>query len=223
MAKIMFVNDFEWENLGIMYISSVLKAHGHVCDLILSNQSAEKILQSIKEFHPDIIGFSVMTVDQNSTLKLANLLKKNGVAALIIAGGPHPTFFPDFIHNECIDIINRGEGEYSLLELANAVDNHSDIREIQNLYVKKDGKIYKNPLRPLVDMDELPDPDIDLFYKFGVTNYYGRYNFSASRGCPYGCSYCFNHKWNNLYKTYGKQKVIRLKPVEKLINESKNK
>ena len=139
MAKIMFVSDFQY-NLGIMYISSVLKAHGHVRDFILSTQCAENILQSIKEFHPDIIGFSVMTVDQNSTLNLATLLKKNGLEALIVAGGPHPTFFPDFIDNECIDIINIGEGEYSLLDLANAVDNHSDIRKIQNLHVKKDGK-----------------------------------------------------------------------------------
>jgi len=70
MVKIMFVSDYVRPNLGIMYISSVLKAHGHVCDLILSNQSAEKILQSIKEFHLDIIGFSVMTVNQNSTFDI---------------------------------------------------------------------------------------------------------------------------------------------------------
>jgi radical SAM superfamily enzyme YgiQ (UPF0313 family) len=220
MAKIMFVNDFQYEILGIMYMSSVLKAHGHVCDVIFSNRGAENILQSVKEFHPDIIGFSVMTVNQNSTLKLATLLKKNGVEALIIAGGPHPTFFPDFIDNQCIDIINIGEGEYSLLDLANAVDNHSDIRGIQNFHVKKDGKIYKNPLRPLVDIEELPDPDIDIFLnKYDAKNYRGNYYFIASRGCPYNCSFCFNHQWNNLYKTCGNQNVIRLKSVEKLINE----
>ena len=70
MAKIIFVSDFQY-NLGIMYISSVLKAHGHVSDLIFSNQRAENILQSIKEFQPDIIGFSVFTVNQDSTLNLA--------------------------------------------------------------------------------------------------------------------------------------------------------
>jgi anaerobic magnesium-protoporphyrin IX monomethyl ester cyclase len=219
MAKIMFVNDWETENLGIMYISSVLKAHGHVTDLILSNQCAENILQSIKEFHPDIIGFSVFTVNQNLTLNLATLLKKNGVEALIIAGGPHPTFFPDFIDNECIDIINIGEGEYSLLDLANAVDNHSDIRGIQNFYVKKDGKIYKNPLRPLVNIEELPDPDIDIFFKYYAINYKGLYMFTASRGCPYDCNFCFNHQWNNLYKACGNQNVIRLKSVEKCMHE----
>jgi len=219
MAKIMFVNDLEVENIGIMHISSVLKAHGHVCDLIFSNQGAENLLQSIKEFHPDIIGFSVMTINQNSTLKLATLLKKNGVEALIIAGGPHPTFFPDFIDNEGIDIINIGEGEYSLLDLANAVDNHSDIRGIQNFHVKKDGKIYKNPLRPLVNIEELPDPDIDIFLKYDAMKYKGVYRFIVSRGCPYGCSFCFNHQWNNLYKECGNQNVIRLKSVEKCMHE----
>jgi anaerobic magnesium-protoporphyrin IX monomethyl ester cyclase len=218
MAKIMFVSDFHY-NLGIMHISSVLKAHGHVCDFILSTQRAEDILQSIKEFHPDIIGFSVMTVDQNSTLNLAPLLRKNGVDALIIAGGPHPTFFPDFIHNEGIDIINIGEGEYSLLDLANAVDNQLDIRGIQNLHVKKDGKIYKNPLRPLVNLDDLPNPDIDLLLKYGAMKYNGNYTFIVSRGCPYNCSFCFNHKWNKLYKECGKQNVIRLKSVEKCMQE----
>jgi hypothetical protein len=70
MAKIMFVSDYVRPNFGITYISSVLKSHGHVYDLILSNQSAEKILQSIKELHPDIIGFSVMTVNQDSTFDI---------------------------------------------------------------------------------------------------------------------------------------------------------
>ena len=219
MAKIMFVNDFEIQNLGIMYISSVLKTHGHVSDLIFSNQRAENILQSIKEFQPDIIGFSVFTVNQDSTLNLATLLKKNGVEALIIAGGPHPTFFPDFIDNECIDIINRGEGEYSLLDLANAVDNHSDIKGIQNFHVKKDRKIYKNPLRPLVNIEELPDPDIDIHFKYDAKKHSGYYTLIASRGCPYDCSFCFNHKWNNLYKACGNQNVIRLKSVEKCMHE----
>ena len=202
-----------------MYISSVLKAHGHSCDLILSNHSAENILKPIKEFHPDIIGFSVMTVNQNSTLKLATFLKKNGVEALIVAGGPHPTFFPDFIDNECLDIINIGEGEYSLLDLANAVDNHGDITGIQNFHVKKDGKIYKNPLRPLVNIEELPAPDINIFLKNDATKYKGSYTFIVSRGCPYNCSFCFNHQWNKLYKGCGNQNVIRLKSVEKLMHE----
>jgi len=218
MAKIMFVSDHKWLNLGIRHISSVLKAHGHVCDLIFSNQSTENILQYIKEFDPDIIGFSVMTIHQNLTLNLATFLKKNGIKALMVAGGPHPTFSPDFIDNECIDIINIGEGEYSLLDLANAVDNHSDIRGIQNFHVKKDGKIYKNPLRPLANIEELPDPDIDIAYKYDAARK-GGYNFIVSRGCPYDCSYCFNHQWTNLYKAVGNQKVIRLKSVEKCMHE----
>ncbi len=219
MAKIMFINDFVYENLGIMYISSVLKAYGHVCDLIFSNQCEENMLQSINEFHPDIIGFSVMTCNQNLTLHLASFFKENGIQALIVAGGPHPTFFTDYINNECLDIINIGEGEYSLLDLANAVDNDSDIRGIQNLYVKKDGRIYKNPLRPLADIDGLPNPDIDIFLKYDAVKYKGSYNFIVSRGCPYDCSFCFNHQWNKLYKADENRNIFRLKSIEKCMQE----
>ena len=203
-----------------MYLSAVLKSNGHVCDVAFFSKGQEKILSSVKEFQPDIIGFSLITVNQELVLTTAAFLKKNNVNALIIVGGPHPTFFPDFINNECIDIINRGEGEYSLLDLANAIDNGSDITGIQNLYVKKNGKIYKNSLRPLVDVDQLPHPDIDIYLKH--LRFKGSYTVIASRGCPFQCSFCFFHKWNELYKTYENKNTIRLKSIDKCLNEISN-
>ncbi|GAF93078.1 unnamed protein product, partial [marine sediment metagenome] len=58
-----------------------------------------------------------------------------------IFGGPHCTFFPEFIHEESVDAICRGEGEFPFLELANNLEKKKDITKIKNLWLKVDGKI----------------------------------------------------------------------------------
>ena len=106
MTKILFIQKkqlMQKENIAIMQISSVLKEHGHATDLMLINNKADLDLQAVRDFKPDIIGFSVMTIDSKWTLEVAAHLKSNGIDALIVAGGPHPTFFPDFIDHEPID------------------------------------------------------------------------------------------------------------------------
>ena len=183
------------------------------------NSARREIIDYVREYKPDIIGFSVLTINSVWTLKIADLLKRNGVRALIVAGGPHPTFFKDYINNDCIDAINIGEGEYSLLELANAVERNRDITSIENLHVKKDGRVYRNPVRPLANINELPFPDRDLYMKYEVFRKQKTYNFIATRGCFYNCTFCFIHQWNVEYKEDPNK--VRLRDIDGIISEIK--
>ncbi|MFN7170868.1 MAG: B12-binding domain-containing radical SAM protein, partial [Candidatus Omnitrophota bacterium] len=76
--------------------------------------------------------------------------------------------------------------------------------KIPNFWIRKDGKVFKNPVGPLIrDLDILPFPDTELFLKkFPHLKLWKRQEIIAHRGCPYQCSYCFNHAYNELYKNY---------------------
>jgi radical SAM superfamily enzyme YgiQ (UPF0313 family) len=138
----------------------------------------------------------------------------------------HPTLSPeDVISNESIDIVCIGEGEYPMLELANRLENGEDITAIKNLWVKIEGKLYKNPLRPLItNLDELPFPDRDLFdYERMIEKFSHRSSdlriaeIMTGRGCPFNCAYCCNHALRKIYRDCGP--YVRRRSVENVLNE----
>lgn len=223
MARILFIqkrNLMQQENIGIMQMSAVLKTHGHECELCLAGKPGGHILRHVKSYCPDLVAFSVMTIDAEWVLEVASFLRQEGIRTLTIAGGPHPTFFPDFLNNESIDMINVGEGEGAILELADAIDKSTDFTNIKNLHFKREDGIQRNSLRPLVDLNRLPFPDRDLYLKYRGFRKQKNFNFMVSRGCPYACSFCFMHQWRALYRSvWRKEDLIRLRAVEHCIEE----
>lgn len=208
--KVLFIiKDIESaEPLGIMYISALLKKNGHLT--YYSGTEGIDLAEIVANIKPDIIGYGVCTGFQNYYLKLNSFLKKQ-FSFISIFGGPHPTFFPEFIEEESVDIICRSEGEYPMLELCNALDNGQDIRFIKNLWVRDNGHIFRNELRPLIsDIDELPWPDRETSYTLdGSFRDYGAKSFISTRGCPFECSYCFNSEYISLYGNSWKKCRVR--------------
>lgn len=202
-----------------MLLSALLKKYNHQCDVLI--ESCEKdFLNSINKSKPDIIGFYCTTGLQNWIFKCSEKIKKQTSVPVII-GGPHPTFYPNVINNPYIDIICRGEGEYASLELMNTLkDNISDIVKIKNLWVKTKELIYRNELRDLIEnLNELPFPDFNIYtkYRFLVSFVKERYPVITGRGCPYDCSFCYNHSLKKLYKVKGK--YVRRRSVDNVLSE----
>lgn len=230
--KVLFVfRNAEW--LGIEYLSAVLKKGGHQTELLfdpgtgdieykLSFLKTQKIiykrfLQIAKQFKPDLFCFSMLTNLFPWCKQTMQFLKSYFPDVPIIAGGLHPTMFPELVLNtKEVDMICIGEGEDALLELCNSIENGSQRKDIMNIWFKEDGKIIKNPLRPLrQNLDELPFPDKDIFYRYGC--FRDRIYVMTGRGCPYNCSYCFNHSYKQLYKNSGR--YVRQRSVDNCINE----
>lgn len=225
MTKILFLQNVLIEHTGIMYLSEALKRARHDCDLLV--QSYEKdIIKSAINSDADIIAFSCTTSCahgwgmHNWALGIANELKKR-TNKIILFGGPHATFFPELINKPQVDIICLGEGEEAIVELANKLQHGKDITKIKNLWVKKNGKIYKNPLRPLVEnLDNLGYPDREIYYKkYSYLRNSLTKRFMTSRGCPNSCAFCYNTPLRKMYK--GKGKFLRRRTVEHVINEIK--
>jgi anaerobic magnesium-protoporphyrin IX monomethyl ester cyclase len=216
MAKVLFLQNLPFEYMGPMYLSAQLKSHGHHCDLFIQSER-KHYLRDIVEYDPDLIAFSTMTGPHKWVLRTAEEIKHVSNKPIIL-GGPHPTFFPEIIQESPIDMVCVGEGEFALLELADSLDAGKDVSNIRNLWVKRDGQIYKNDLRPLIeDLDLLPFPDRSLYDDCSILRSVPAMKFLTGRGCPYRCTFCFNHKFNELYRGAGR--VVRKRGVNDLIEE----
>lgn len=225
MAKLIFIQDVPFESFGIEYLSGYLKSKGHDVDLIILNQERKNFdpISYLKKEKPDVVGFSITTIDHKWSTELARKIKKELKYPLTVFGGAHPTMWPDMIEEEEVDIICRGEGEFALAELMENIDKGvADHTKILNLYVKKqDGQIVRNPLRELIsNLDEMPPPDRDIYYKkYPLLRDMSTKKFFTGRGCPYSCTYCCNHVYSKLFKGLGR--YIRYRSPEKVIEEIK--
>ena len=132
-----------------MYLSAMLKKNNHECEVFIDTET-DNLVDDVLEYKPDIIGFSTMTTGLRFALGKAKQLKEH-TNTIIIMGGPHPTFYPDVINEKCIDAICVGEGEYAIVDLANNIEKKKSLTRIKNIWFKKNGKVYKNDIRDLID------------------------------------------------------------------------
>jgi len=217
MAKVAFIQSFWLEKLGIMHISSMLKRHGHqTCMAIYDKKDIRKKLLAFK---PDIVGFQCTTGMQGWVYEMARFVKEEiDKKILVLVGGAHPTYFPEMIDREHIDLICRGEGEYPTLELVRRLDAKRDFTDIENLWVKREGKIYQNPMRPLIeDLDGLPFPDRELYEDYKFIHAAPYKHSITSRGCAYNCTFCYNHTYRNMHKAGGK--YVRRRSIDNIIED----
>jgi radical SAM superfamily enzyme YgiQ (UPF0313 family) len=199
--------------LGIMLLSALAKQEGHECHLgILSR---ENVLEKIDRLKPDLVAYSASTGEHKYYLEFNDVLKSRNKDLFTVMGGPHTTFYPECIKGSSFDAICEGEGEEAFLELLACLENGRDISGIKNI-IAKNG--VSNGTRQLYsDLDSLPFPDRSLFYDNTEMGQFPLKSFMASRGCPYPCTYCFNHAFREMYK--GKGRVIRRHSVEHIIGE----
>ena len=205
--------------MGIMCLIASVKQRGHEADLFLTNLEPD-LFRAVAEYKPDVIGFSVTSGSEPYYIELIRRLRRH-VKFISVVGGPHPTFFPEIIELPEVDIICRGEGDDALPELLDKLKAGEDYSNIPNLWVKKDGQVIRNTMRPLIqDLDRLPFPDRHSFLKYYAYAHSSVKHFLASRGCPYDCTYCFNHMLKKLYKDEaGVGQYCRMRSPENVVAE----
>ena len=222
--KIQFLlkNTIMYERLGVMTLSSILKQHGHSVQLLLTEElSEEECITKVKEYEPHILAYSVMTGEHNYYIDL-NKIARNHYNCFSVFGGPHPTFQPEMVEKDKVDAVCRGEGDIYFLELVERIEKGKDFYNIPNFWFKKpNGNIIRNEIGPLVEnLNDLPFPDRKLIYDADHSlRSKGNKMFMTMRGCPYQCTYCFNHAYNKI--TEGKGKVLRFRSVDNIIAEIK--
>lgn len=244
--SILLISFHNQKALGIRYLEKSLKRAGYSVNLVFfkgfnskkPNGATPKELDLLKavidKLSPDLIGLSVMTSLYLETVYSVNEMIKENYQIPIVWGGVYASLFPE----KCLGYANfviRGEGEKAIIDLANALFNNEPYKSVANLVYRDDTAINMNDLRPLCqDLDEFGYPEIGGDNKFFINNdiiSYGdpqlkelNYELTASRGCPFVCSYCCSVNLHRMYK--GKGNYVRFRSVASVMEElieAKNK
>ena len=218
-------------NYGLAFLSAVLKSAGHTTKLLNLNEKLgypldwDRIKKDIESFAPQLIGISMVTNQYRYCREIAAAIKKE-FNIPIIGGGIHATADPEGVMDSgYFDFVCIGEGENALKELVARLERGEDYTDIPNLWVRLNGKVIRNKVSPFVDLATLPPKDYELFdFQQMIDAKGGWVGVMASRGCPYRCTYCFNHQMVNIYKndlqvTEGALHYIRYHPVSAVIKE----
>ena len=156
------------ERMGLMYLSSNLKAKNHEVHMILADgYGPEGLIEEVERFQPDIVGYSVMTSELETVLAINSVLKSSKYSFLSVFGGPHPTFATDeMIQRDGVDALCVGEGDLAFPDFCDRVERGEEFWKTSNFVVNYEGKVFKNPIGPLVEnLDDLLFPDREIMYK----------------------------------------------------------
>jgi anaerobic magnesium-protoporphyrin IX monomethyl ester cyclase len=189
--------------LGIIYLTAVLEQNGYEVDVVdcqVSRPSQKEMEDKFKSLNPDIVGVTAATVTYLPALQILKAAKAALPKCVTMIGGPHVTVLDKRTLTESseVDIVVRGEGEQTMLELARLVSNGNlkSLSDVAGITFKRNGKVFPTPNRSfLEDIDVLPYP---AHKHFDVSRY--RINgklympIITSRGCPFNCAFCLASK-----------------------------
>jgi radical SAM superfamily enzyme YgiQ (UPF0313 family) len=161
----------------------------------------------------DVRGIGVAfnyTVLAEDVQTVSSLCRELAPKVPIFVGGNHPTFLPNKTLEEMssVDIVVRGEGEWTTLELMTALECGRPLSEVAGITFRDgDGTIVCTPDRPLGSLDELPPLDYTLLPDRLVSSTV--WYVSASRGCWGQCTFCSDPAfWKRKQRRFPLQKVL---------------
>jgi len=189
--------------LGILYLASALQhaqvevsALDHAVDGYTLEEAAD---WAVKE-DPDILGLSVLASSSLTGPRIAREVKKRNPDITVVFGNHHATFNAERILKKYphVDVVVRGEGEETALEIVNRVKEERDLKGVPGVTYRHKGRIISNQDRPLIkNIDSLPFPDrglVDAEYHnttIGINVAPKKFtSFVSSRGCAFKCRFC---------------------------------
>jgi radical SAM superfamily enzyme YgiQ (UPF0313 family) len=205
--------------LGLAYLAAVLEKQGvevQIFDNYLKGKSNQSLVELVVEFDPDIVGISCTTATYLSCLDIAKRIKKRFPQKIILAGGPHPTLFPEAVLKDgFIDAVVIGEGEETLSELAVNTDKENWPQIAGIAFKDKDKIIFTEKRLAIAKLDDLPMPARHLLpmeeYPKIVEflDVSPVYSVNTSRGCPFNCSFCsVRIIWGRSYRSFSPVRVV---------------
>jgi len=189
--------------LGIGYLTAVLEENGYKVDVVdcqTTHPTQKELEERFRNLNPDIIGVTSATLTYNPALDILKAAKSALPNVTTMIGGPHVTVIDEstFSESSNVDIVVRGEGEQTMLELARLISegNLKNLNQVLGITFQSKGKVIRNPDRPFMqDIDSLPYPAHKHFdvgkYKILKRTYLP---IVTSRGCPFSCTFCAGYK-----------------------------
>ena len=191
--------------LGLAILNAVLKKNHYEVRIVdaaapMKRLNNKQTIREIKDFEPMFVGITLTLDFIVDKYQLINEIKKSGFP--VIAGGPHVNYLPDEVLNlSDVDIAAIGEGEETLVEIAECFQGKRALEDIDGIGFKKNGNVIYTRKRELIsDLDSIPYPD---YHDFPIREYTGSddpassrifWRIMTSRGCPFNCFFCTSNQ-----------------------------
>lgn len=206
--------------LGLAYLAAQLRKFDYEVDIldtliegyeheesignvILYGLSEEDIRERIRAFNPDMVGVSCLFSNRGrEALRLCEIAKEEIPDAHVILGGQHPSGYPSLVLKPFIDYLMYGEADNSLIELLEAINTKSDLKNVSQLVLEENGQIWRSSKMRMPNIHTLPLPawdalNLSKYWEVGLADYEVRDEnekkfmvMISSRGCPHDCFFC---------------------------------
>lgn len=239
--KVMFVivKEDYIDPMSTELLSALAKREGH--ETFLNVLEHDNLMEEMKAIRPDVMAFSAKTGESNVMFRANRAIKACKDKIFTVMGGPHPTFnhmrmqldgenlklplafagpaMPRVVEETMLDALVVGEGDEVWPAMLKVLSTGGSLDKIPNVVTKTnrrmDGSVTLRERN--LALDDLPYLDRELVYAKTRLKDFGMRTMMAGRGCPFPCTYCFNAKYNEMYK--GKGKMLNRYSVDRLLAE----
>lgn len=186
----------------LAYATGVLEKEGFEVKLIdapAQGLKPESVLEAAKDFNPRLIIIDTSTPSIYNDIKIASQLKIRLPHSFIVLVGTHVSALPQesLSLSKEVDAVARGEYDYTVRDLAIALEGESNLRDIEGLSFREGAKIVHNPERAkITQLDKIPfvsevyKRHLDIKNYFFAASDYPEVQIFTGRGCPFRCFFC---------------------------------
>lgn len=196
----------QWFPQANAYLAATLLKYGHEVEIYaqdLHHYPDEHLTQFLDENKFDMVGLSFIGgyYEFAKALKISEAINNSKQRPFYVMGGFGPSPDPDYFLNKMkADAIVMGEGELTIIDLIEHLEQNKELDDVLGLAFIKDGKTKINPSRPLIeDVDSIPMPAYHLFniehYRLVRDPNCSKTDFVmpvlSGRGCTFTCNFCY--------------------------------
>ena len=208
--------------LGLCYLAASVRKEGYsvrIIDAPALDMDITRTVAEIAASEADLIGITASTVSIFRASELAKAIKKSGIKAPILLGGPHVSSLPRETLEEFseFDMGVLSEGEYTVPEIISWHKEGGTIADIAGLVYRRENEVVLSPPREnIADLDSLPYPAWDLlpsipkYYKPSPHSYRKLPSTSlmSSRGCNGTCTFCARPFMGEKYRAHSAEYTV---------------
>src|SRR5262245_31060553 len=206
-----------YPTLGLLYISSYLKAKGFAIEVYDSTfETLAHFETYLQNTRPSLVGLYCNLMTKQNILAMIQMCRQ--VGAKVILGGPEPPYYAEDYLERGVDVVVFGEGELTLEELIPKISQRGvhNLHEVLGVIFRDEmGQVVKTLPRPQISrLSDLPWPDREAIpmerYLETWKTHHGASSVSliTARGCPYTCTWCSHSVFGETHRRRTPQEVV---------------